>query len=184
MLFVLIWVNIDNIFGILPNGEVYEAGKWVVFFIGLGRLVATTLGFGATLISFSRYYYWGLYFTFFLTALTIGFNLIFIPYWGMTGAALATFLSSILGYSFQQWIVLKKIGANPYSWGTLMQVGLILLFLGANELLPQWTDNPFVDGIYRTGIIGSLWLFLLYRLKVSDEVCALIRKGLHFKNPI
>ena len=126
MLFVLIWINMDNIFSILPNGDIYKVGKWVVFFIGLGRLVATTLGFGATLISFSRYYYWGLYFTFFLTALTIGSNLLFIPMWGMTGAALATFLSSILGYSFQQWIVLKKIGANPYSWGTLKQIALIL----------------------------------------------------------
>ena len=74
----------------------------------MSRLTGMTLGFGSTLISFSRYYYWGLYFTFFLTALTIVTNYIFIPVWGITGAALATFLASVVGYSFQQWIVLKK----------------------------------------------------------------------------
>ncbi|MEG1910179.1 MAG: polysaccharide biosynthesis protein, partial [Bacteroidales bacterium] len=33
MLFVLLWANIHNIFAIMPNGDVYDAGIWVVFFI-------------------------------------------------------------------------------------------------------------------------------------------------------
>nr|WP_147379440.1 hypothetical protein [Odoribacter sp. OF09-27XD] len=33
-LFLLIWINIDTIFSVIPNGEVYRAGKWVVFFSG------------------------------------------------------------------------------------------------------------------------------------------------------
>ena len=180
ILFLLIWMNVDNIFDILPNGETYKAGKWVVLFIGLGRLVGTTLGFGGTLISFSRYYYWGLYFTFFLTALTVGTNLIFIPIWGMTGAALATFLSCLLGFSFQQWIVLRKIKANPYSWSTLKHALLILFLLGLNEFLPQWTTNPYVDGIYRSLIIGMIGLFLLYRLKISSDVNGLIKRYMFF----
>lgn len=81
-LFLLLWINIDNIFDIIPNGADYRAGKWVVFFIGLSRLIVMFLGFGYTLISFSRYYYWGLYFTFFITAITILTNSWLIPYWG------------------------------------------------------------------------------------------------------
>lgn len=178
ILFLLVWINIDNIFSILPNGEIYKAGKWVVFFIAMARLVGMTLGFGSTLISFSRYYYWGLYFTFFLTVLTVVSNYLFIPVWGITGAAMATFLTCVVSYFFQQWIVLKKIGGNPYSWSTFKQVLLILLLLGFDRLLPVWQGSPWGDLIYRSILVGGLCLLLEYKLRISDEVCALIRKYL------
>lgn len=176
VLFLLIWINIDNIFAIIPNGEVYKAGKWVVFFIAMSKIVAMTLSFGGTLISFSRYYYWGLYFTFFLTALTITTNYFFIPLWGMPGAAIATLITCLVSYLFQQWIVLKKIKGNPYSWNTLKQLLLVSGLWGCNFLLPHWTANPFLDGAYRTLIIGSCWMFLAYKLRISEELCQLVQK--------
>lgn len=178
ILFLLIWINIDNIFAVLPNGHIYQAGKWVVFFIAMSKLVSMTLSFGGTLVSFSRYYYWGLYFTFFLTALTITTNYFFIPLWGITGAAVATLLTCIISYSFQQWIVLIKIKGNPYSWNTLKLLLIGLILLGVNRLLPQWTGNPYIDMIYRTFVIGSSWLILVYKLRISEELCQLLRKML------
>lgn len=174
-LFLFIWMNIDNIFAIIPNGNVYEAGKWVVLFIALSKLVTVTLGFGGTLISFSRYYYWGLYFTFFLVGLTIYTNYLLIPRWGVSGAALATFITCLISYTIQQWLVLKKVKGNPYTVGTVKQIGLILLLLGINAVLPVWTANPYLDGFYRTFIVGILWLILTYKLRVSEEITALIR---------
>jgi len=181
VLFLLIWINIDNIFAIIPNGELYQTGKWVVFFIAMSKIVSMTLSFGGILISFSRFYYWGLYFTFFLTALTITTNLLLIPRWGMTGAAVATLLTCLVSYSFQQWIVVKKIKGNPYTWNTLKQMLVILGLLGGNALLPHWTANPFLDAIYRSVIIGLLCGILLYKWRISEELCALIRKYLSLK---
>lgn len=175
-LFLLIWINIDNIFAIIPNGEVYVMGKWVVFFIAISKIVAMTLGFGGTLISFSRFYYWGLYFTFFLTALTITTNYFFIPLWGMTGAAVATLITCLLSYFFQQWLVLRKIKGNPYSKGTLKQAILIILLFSLNAILPQWTDNPILDGMYRSFIILFCWILGIYYFRVSDELYNMIRR--------
>lgn len=182
ILFLLIWINIDNIFAIIPNGEVYAAGKWVVFFIAVARLVANTLAFGATLISFSRYYYWGLYFTFFLSALTICTNYLFIPIWGITGAALATLITCLVSYSIQQWIVLKKIKGNPYSVGFIKQILLILFLSVCNYILPHWTVNPYFDGVYRSLIIILIWLVLTYKLRISKELNCILGKLLqHIK---
>lgn len=178
-LFLLIWINIDNIFDILPNGEVYEVGKWVVFFIAMARILTTTLEFGGVLISFSRYYYWGLYITFFLTALTIFTNSVFIPRWGISGAAMATFFTCVVSYSFQQWIVLRKVKGNPYSIGILKQILLVGVLFVVNEFLPRWSDNPFVDGVYRTVPIGICWMVSAYFLCISENVNALIRKILN-----
>lgn len=178
--FLLIWINIDHIFAFLPNGEIYSSGKWVVFFIAMAKLIGMTFGFGDTLISFSRYYYWRLYFTFFITVLTILSNYWLIPILGMTGAAIATLLTYVMTYSAQQWIVVRKVKGEPYSWGIVKQSGLFIFLLGINTLLPHWSENVFADMIYRTTCIGALWLFLTYHLCISEEANRLLKKYLKF----
>lgn len=180
-LFLFIWINIDNIFAIIPNGTTYEAGKWVVFFIALSKLVSVTLGFGGTLISFSRYYYWGLYFTFFLTGLTIYTNYLLIPRLGMTGAALATFITCLISYSWQQWIVLKKVKGNPYTFGIVKQTFLIMLLCGFNCFLPDF-NNPWGDGIFRSVIVSVFGIVLFYTWNISEEICLMIKNVLVFRN--
>ncbi len=87
----------------------------------------------------------GLYIIFFLVALAIFSNNFLIPYWGISGVAFATLFTCLVSYLFQQWIVLRKIGSSPYTWGTVKQILMILVLLGLNELLPRWTAKPFID---------------------------------------
>lgn len=175
-LFLFIWINIDNIFTIVPNGEIYQSGKWVVFFLAMSRLISLTLSFGGILISFSRYYFWGLYFTCFLTFLTIVSNSLLIPVFGMTGAAIATVITCFISYSIQQWIVVRKIKGNPYSSGIMKQIGVILLLVSINELLPLHIINPYFDIICRSAPIALLWFILTYYLRISGEFKNLIDK--------
>ncbi|MCC8154477.1 MAG: oligosaccharide flippase family protein, partial [Tannerellaceae bacterium] len=93
LLFFFIWVNMDSIYAIIPNGGEYAAGKWVVFFMGLSKVIEVTLLFGAHLIGYSKFYYWRLYFTVFLTIITIILNNWLIPIYGISGAALAMLIS-------------------------------------------------------------------------------------------
>ena len=177
-IFLLIWINIDNIFAIIPNGNTYVSGKWVVLFIALARLLSVTFNFGAILVSYSKYYYWGLFFTVFITTIGIVTNLLLIPRIGITGAAIATFLTYILHSAVQQWIVLVKIKGNPFSTGMMKFAILIIIVYGINFLLPHWSSNPYIDLIYRTLIIGSITLFSLYKFNVSDEISGVINKFL------
>lgn len=179
-LFLFIWINIDNIFSIIPNGEVYKAGKWVVFFMALAKIVEITLVFGGNLISYSKYYYWGLYFTFFITGITIVTNNMLIPLWGVTGAAVATALTTLFTYGVQQWLLFAKIRSNPYTWGLLKQVGVLLLLYAVNYLLPS-VSNPWFDCIYRSVILGVLALLLLYYFRVSAEVNTLLKNLMRSK---
>lgn len=169
-LFLLIWVNIDNIFAIIPNGEIFQAGKWVVFFLGLSRLVSVTLNFGGTLISFSRYYYWSLYFTCVLTAITIVSNILLIPVFGINGAALATLATCLLSYAWQQWIVLRKVKGNPYSIGLLKQLLLVAALLVINTFIPSTPSSPVVDALFRTVVISALLVGGVLTLRVSTEI--------------
>lgn len=174
-IFIFIWINIDNIFKIIPNGELYQAGKWVVLLLGAAKLIEITLNFGSSLITFSKYYYWVLFFTFFITGTTILTNYLLIPVLGITGAALATLVTCLITYSVQQFIILKKIKASPYSWGIVKQYAIILLLLGLNLFLPE-IDNPWIDGVYRTLAIGGFGIGCVYLMRISEEVNEIIRK--------
>jgi O-antigen/teichoic acid export membrane protein len=180
MVFILVWSNIDNIFAIIPNGAIYMEGKWVVFFIGLARLIEITLGFGSIMISFSKYYYWSLYFVFFIAGLGVLTNYLFIPIWGISGAALATTISCLLSYGVQQWIVMKKVKGNPYTAGTLKLIIIFLLLVGINYFLIKF-DNPWTDGICRTIVLIVVGTVLIYGWKVSDEFNNTVRKLLKNK---
>ena len=177
-IFLLIWINIDNIFAIIPNGEVYVAGKWVVLFIALSRIINVIFNFGATLISYSKYYYWSLFFTVFITITGIITNILLIPRLGITGAAVATLITYLLLSGIQQWIVMAKIKGNPFSTGMLKFVILIFILYGINLVLPQWSSNPYIDLIYRTLIIGIITLFSIYKIKISEEITYLMDKFL------
>jgi O-antigen/teichoic acid export membrane protein len=170
LIFLLIWINIDNIFAIIPNGHLYVAGKWVVFFIALSRLIIVTFNFGGVLVAYSKYYYWGLFFAVFITITGIITNNLLIPKLGITGAAIATLITTILLIVVQQWIVFAKIKGNPFSKGTLKILMLILILYGINFLLPHWSSYPLIDGIYRTIAIGIIALISVYKLKISEEI--------------
>lgn len=180
LIFLFIWINIDNIFSIIPNGEIYKAGKWVVFFMSIAKLIEVTLIFGGTLISYSRYYYWGLYFTFFITAITIISNNLLIPIWGMVGAAIATMLTTFFTYGVQQLLIFWKIKGNPYTFALLKQIGILIVLYGINYLLPT-INNPWFDCIYRSVILGGLAIIMLYLFKISEEVNGLIKKVLRIR---
>ena len=177
LIFLFIWINIDNIFSIIPNGDVYKAGKWVVFFMSMAKLIEVTLAFGGTLISYSKYYYWGLYFTFFITAITVVSNNLLIPIWGVTGAAIATAITTLLTYGVQQLLLFWKIKGNPYTLGLLKQLLVLCILYGINQVLPS-VVNPWLDCIYRSVILGILSLFFIYLFKISDEVNHLIKTAL------
>ncbi|MDR2065104.1 MAG: oligosaccharide flippase family protein [Prevotellaceae bacterium] len=178
IIFMFIWINLDNIFAIIPNGETFAPGKWVVLFLGIAKIITMTLNFGGILVSYSRYYYWSLFFSFLIFGTGIAANLLLIPVLGMTGASLATLTACILSYSTQQWIVLKKVKGNPYTINTIKQIALILVLVGTNSLLPDWSQNPFIDAAYRSIIIGILTITMLYKLKISAPINRIIDKSM------
>lgn len=169
MIFLLIWFNIDNIYDIMPNGDNFREGKWVVLFIGIAKLIEVALSFGSNLISYSRYYHWGLYFVFFISGLAVLTNNWLIPIFGVSGAAIATMITSFVSFSLQQCLIFTKLKSNPFSIGTVKLLFVILLLFGLNALLPE-IRSPWVDGIYRSLIVIIFGVLLIYFFKISDQL--------------
>lgn len=189
--FLMIWVNIDFIFDLLPNGEIYRLGKWAVLFLALGRLVYSTLGVTSTVLSYSKYYYYSLIFTVLLAALSIGLNTWLVPKWDINGGALSYVISYVVHFILMISFIKWKVGVQPFS-GKMVPVFLVILALfGLNwswtSLLTPWFAGLFakpIFGLLMDAALKSLLLMVLgmvaiYKLRVSQSVNDLIDRLMH-----
>jgi len=171
LLFVGIAVNLDNMVSVLNyvSGEDYSAGKYVAVFVGLGFLFDLATGINGGIITNSKYYYYNLLLIMVLLVAVIITDIIFIPIYGLIGAAVATagtrFFFNLGKMIFVKW----KFDMQPFTKNTLLAVLVILVVLAMNLLIPRM-ENFFVDLIVRSGIVTVLYIGLTLLLKVSDDI--------------
>lgn len=178
---LIIWCNIENIFTLIPKGAIYKEGIYVVLFIGLGKLIDAVTGINNMIVVYSKYYRVLLLFVFLLAILIVGGNLLFIPLYGINGAA----LSSLLGYLIINTVTViflyNKLGLFPFEKKivpvSMMFGGLLLV----NYLIPVFS-SLWLDIVVRNGVIVILFLFILLRYNLSHEISETLTKLKDFKN--
>jgi O-antigen/teichoic acid export membrane protein len=187
-IFFAIWINIDLVYQVIPNGDNYAAGKWVVFILGLSTLFNTSLVVGATTLSYSKYYYYSLIFTFILTVSVVLLNVIFLPILGINGAALASLSSYCIYYIMLLTLVFWKLKVAPFSWSQLKILAIILVLFAFDYLWKQSVTQlvmqhckpalwiTFCEALVRTAVIGSIGFLSVYLWNISEEVNVLVKK--------
>lgn len=188
--FFLVWINIDFLFDLLPNGEVYRLGKWAVLLLSLSRLVYSTLGVTTTVLSYSKYYYYSLIFTILLAGMSISFNYWWVPRWDINGGALANVVSYLIYFVLLMAFIRWKIGVNPISL-KMFPVAVVVLVLFVLNWLWSLALTDWFAGLFRKPIFGLaldaalksvvflvMGLTALYKLKVSQSLNDLINRFL------
>ena len=171
-LLTCVWINIDDLFLLIPNSEVYVEGKYVVLFIGMAVLFDMATGVNNEIILMSDFYKWNMFIMFFLIAVGIINNLILIPIYGITGAAMATAISIFLFNVVKYIIVYAKLGIQPFRKKTItaLLVGTIV-YLTAS-FLPS-TENAILNIIYKGSFISVAYLLSHHYLKTSEDLSKL-----------
>ncbi len=166
LLFIGIWANIDNIFSFMP--EVYRKGKYVFFFIGLARIFDMATGLNGVILLTSEKYRYDLLFNALLAIITVVTNMIFIPLFGIEGAALASMLTIIainLARLIFVWVIFKM---QPFGWRSLLILGIAVAVYSASLLIPVLPNN-FLDLALRSVFILSIYSILILALKASPD---------------
>lgn len=187
VILILIWINIDLFFDLLPNGEQYAAGKWVVLILSVSRLLGSAFSIGGSALSYTRWYYTSLIFTLILMVSSIFLNNYLIPICGIEGGAWATLGSNVFYYILLLLYVKWRVGTYPFSRGQLKVLAVGLLMVVLNYLLVfvvgKFIPEPslavrIVEAVVRTGIVSVVGLLVVYYWNVSADVNELIRKGM------
>ena len=167
-----IWVNIDLVFHILPNGSTYASAKNVVFILGVSQLILATFSICFTALNYSRFYAFSLVLSLILTISAICFNEFLIPDYGMEGAALSNLLSYGIYYVLiiATIVPLCKIHVVDRRWWYIMLllIGLFAVNMLWQILLP--INNLWLDSILRSIVLLGGGGYMVYRAQLSPEV--------------
>ena len=186
LIFYLIWINIDTLFAVIPNGLDYAPGVGVVFILGLAKALNSSLSVGTDILNFSRHYPWGLLFCTTLTASAILLNMTLIDIMDINGAASATLCSYVIYFALLNTFLWIKLRVIIFCRGHLKMIVLIgvllLLNLAWNRWMTPTLGLPLIIGaILKTAVLGGLAVATVLLWKVSPTVNGMI---LHFKKKL
>ena len=177
---LIIWVNIDLIFHILPNGETFASAKNVVLVLGVSQLVLGTFTICLTALNYSRFYAFSLLLSLVLTVSALLLNNYLVPLWGMEGAALSNLLSYGLYYLLiiATVVPLCRFRVVDKNWWLILALlaGLFALNALWQAFLPQF--NVWLDSLLRSLVLIGGGALIAYKAKLSPEIneqiCAIL----------
>lgn len=173
LIFILIVTNVRQLYELLPSE--YQLDFSIVVLISCVKLYDNLLGNNNSILFNSDYYRLVLVFGIALAVLAFFFNLIFIPEFGIFGAAMATFLAFAIYNSAKLGIVLKKFGIHPFSQETVKAMGVIILFSFAFYFW-DFSFHPVLNILLKSALIGLLFVPLIYFLKLSVNINGIVEK--------
>jgi O-antigen/teichoic acid export membrane protein len=174
LVFIGIVVNINQLYLLLPKS--YSGGVFVVFTIGLSKYFDLILGNNNAIIFNSKYYKAVLFLGLLLAFLAISLNMIFIPIYGIDGAAFATLISITLYSLAKLLFVVFKMKLYPFSIATLVSFAISAACFFAFYFW-EFSFYPIINIILKSILVALIYVFLSYKLKVSVDVNEVIAKS-------
>ncbi|HUH27895.1 oligosaccharide flippase family protein [Gelidibacter sp.] len=175
LIFLLIVLNINSLYETIPSQ--FSGGLIVVFLISMAKLYDCLMGCNNVVLFNSDYYRIVLLFGVILTILTIGLNMIFIPMYGINGSAFATFIAVAVYNTIKVYFVKRKFDMMPFTIDTGKVVLLIIAIVGLFYFW-EFPFHPLVNIALKSVLITLLYVVLIFKMKVSDDISAVIRKYL------
>ena len=162
-----LYINQDNL-SVLLKDE-YAKGISVILFIAFAFLSDMLGGTAPQILASSKHYKVQTYLMLAFTLLVILTNYIFIPLYGINGAALATLISKLSVNIARYLIVYKLFKLQPYNYKFLLIILFLLLMLGLNYFIPV-QSNFIMDIFLRSSIIGLVFFVLIYSFNISEDI--------------
>lgn len=177
-IFLLIILNINQLYEILP--EEFTGGLFVVLIVSLAKLYDNSLGNNNAILFNSDYYRMVLFFGVLLAIMAIVLNALFIPVYGIEGSAFATFLAVFIYNTIKIIFVKRKFNMLPFSKASVKIVGVLSVLLFVFYFW-EFPFHPIVNIILKSGLIGVMYVVLIYKLQVSEDISSQIKKYLKLK---
>lgn len=186
LIFYVIWINLDALFAVIPNGADYRGGAGVVFILGLAKVMNSSLSIGTDVLNYSRWYRWSLPLIGLLTLSAIVLNTVLIGLWDINGAAAATLLSYGLYFVLLLSMLWWRLRVSLFSLAQLKVLVLIAAGFGLNWLWSRWAapwimgaidgmGGLLVDAAVKTILLGGLLCAAVLAWRVSPTVNGMVK---------
>ena len=140
----------------------------MVFTIGFSKYFDLILGNNNAIIFNSKYYRMVLFLGLLLAFLAVTLNMIFIPKYGINGAAIAT-LISITFYSIAKLLfVVMKMKLFPFTMKTITSLVVFAVLFFAFYYW-DFPFHPITNIVLKSTLITVLYVWMNYKLKISED---------------
>ncbi|NRD22469.1 oligosaccharide flippase family protein [Winogradskyella litoriviva] len=177
-IFLLIILNINQLYEILPAK--FTGGLFVVLIVSVAKLYDNSLGNNNAILFNSDYYKMVLFFGILLAIMAVILNAVFIPVFGIEGSAFATFLAVFIYNTIKIIFVKRKFNMLPFTSGSA-KIVLTLGLLSVGFYFWEFPFLPLINIILKSILIGIVYLILIYKLNVSEDISNQINKYLRIK---
>lgn len=178
LILCIIWLNIDLIFHILPNGETYAAARQVVLMLGTSQLFIAVCSFASSALNYSRFYAFSLLYSFILTIVSILLNNILIPQLGMEGAAVSNLIAYAIYFILIVVTVRLTLKSPTFTRQHLKILLLIVLILILNFLWQKYLpiNNIWINSIIRSVVLLGGGCAVAWYKNLSPEINQQVRR--------
>ena len=175
--FILVglWSCLEYLFEIMPNGEKYATGKYVILFTGIAKVFDMATSINTRIIGFTKYYWVGFYTILFLATLTLFLNWTLILKYQIEGAAFGTMLSSLLYNLICVLFVWYKFKIQPFNFKSVLVIVVGIGLWGVIKLIPDF-GNPFLDIAFNALFITIFFVLAVLKFRLSDDLSDFYRQ--------
>lgn len=168
LIFILIVTNLHNVFKLL--GPKYDGTDWVIILISLSSLIVSSTGSSVQIIGTSHKYKIQTYSLGVLVVLVVIFYSIFIPLWGMVGAAFGSLLSVAGASLLRVFYLQRNMKLFPYRLTHIKCLAIGVLAFAVGKLIPVLPVHFLIDLIIRCSAISVVFVSLSYAFHISDDL--------------
>ena len=166
LLLIGILLNIEDMLSFLP--QEYANAKNVTVIASIGAFINISTGLNNAVLFNSNNYVYGTYLLLLLLVLAVINNLIFIPLWGIEGAAFASAFSVVI-YNMIKFLIIKiKFKMQPYDLNALKILLIISITFIIGYVLPSF-DFTIFSMIFRSVIVSIIYVSLVYLFRIVPE---------------
>ena len=109
--------------------------------------------------------------------LAVPLNIFLVKKYGLEGSAYANLIATFV-YNITRYIyILTLFKLQPYTRKNLYVIGIAVVCFVPAWLIP-FTANIYVDAVLRSAVFVLLYVFLLLRLNISEDITNLVNEKL------
>jgi O-antigen/teichoic acid export membrane protein len=177
ILFICIWINVDDLLSLIPNHEKYLTGKYVILFIGFAKLTDMATSINSEIIQLTNLYKFNIISMLFLGIITVVLNLLLIPMYSIMGAAISFAVSILLFNLLKTYYIWKKMKIHPFDYHFIHLMFIFSFLLILSFILPH-AELTFFMAVSVIAIkscaVLCLYFFIIRYFKISYDLNNLI----------
>jgi O-antigen/teichoic acid export membrane protein len=176
LLFIGIWMNLEDFLVYVP--EKYRGIEWVFFYLGLAKLIDVSSGVNGAILATSEKYLFDLYINVFLIIVIVITNIIFIPLYGIDGAAIATTISIFIHNIIKLSAVYHFFKIHPFQSSSvkLLFIGLLTFFV-LHQISFDFISLIWLKILIRSVAISSIYILPVIYLNISDDLNEILQRN-------